>query len=262
MKIKIWPDDTTVPEMDDWLAELRDDGRAEPPVGAAEPRAADRAEPPAGSAAPGAADWFKPRAADRAEPPADSTAPSATERTEPPDDAWAEAPPEVAAPAVAAPAVPAAPEVAPPEVAAPEVAAPAVPAAPAVAAPAVAAPQVPAAPAVAAPASSEVRPLIGDQLRMPIIWCEMGSCISWHADPAALGEGDQRARAIEAGWRIDAFGRVACPSCQQVDPGFRATHPVVPWNRYTAMARAARITAARDGARGAPRALGWATGSL
>ena len=68
-----------------------------------------------------------------------------------------------------------------------------------------------------------VRAVIGDQLRMPIMWCEMGSCISWHADPAALGEADTRARAIGAGWRIDAFGRLACPRCQQTDPGFRAT---------------------------------------
>ena len=87
------------------------------------------------------------------------------------------------------------------------------------------------------------RAVIGDQLRMPVMWCEMGSCISWHADPAALGEADTRARAIGAGWRIDALGRLACPRCQQTDPGFRATRPVVLWDRYTAIARAARITA-------------------
>ena len=73
-----------------------------------------------------------------------------------------------------------------------------------------------------------VRAVIGDQLRMPIMWCEMGSCISWHADAAALGDADTRARAIDAGWRIDAFGRLACPRCQQTDPGFWATSPVVP----------------------------------
>ena len=78
---------------------------------------------------------------------------------------------------------------------------------------------------------------------MPVMWCEMGSCISWHADSAALGESDARARAIGAGWRIDAFGRLACPRCQQTDPGFRASRPVVPWDRYTALARAARIAA-------------------
>ena len=88
--------------------------------------------------------------------------------------------------------------------------------------------------------------VIGDQLRMPIMWCEMGSCISWHADPAALGEADTRARAIGAGWRIDALGRLACPRCQQTDPGFWATGPVVLWDRYTALARAARA-AVRSG---------------
>ena len=31
MKIKIWPDDASMLQMNDWLAELRDDGRAEPP---------------------------------------------------------------------------------------------------------------------------------------------------------------------------------------------------------------------------------------
>ena len=91
------------------------------------------------------------------------------------------------------------------------------------------------------------RAVIGDQLRMPVMWCEMGSCISWHADPAALGEADTRARAIGAGWRIDAFGRLACPRCQQTDPGFWATGPVVPWDRYTAVARVARAAGRGDG---------------
>jgi hypothetical protein len=63
------------------------------------------------------------------------------------------------------------------------------------------------------------------------MWCEMGSCVSWHADPAALGEADARARAIGAGWRIDAFGRLACPDCQQTHPGYRAACQVVPWDR-------------------------------
>ena len=79
------------------------------------------------------------------------------------------------------------------------------------------------------------------------MWCEMGSCISWHADPAALGEADTRARAIGGGWRIDALGRLACPRCQQTDPAFWATDPVVLWDRYTAIARAARA-AVRSGA--------------
>ena len=104
----------------------------------------------------------------------------------------------------------------------------------------------------AAPPEATVRAVIGDQLRMPIMWCEMGSCISWFSDPAALGEGDARARAIRAGWRIDAFGRLACPRCQQTDPGFRVSRPVVPWDRHTAIAKAAWI-AAMPGHRTAPR---------
>jgi hypothetical protein len=84
------------------------------------------------------------------------------------------------------------------------------------------------------------RAVIGDQLRMPIMWCEMDSCISWYADPAALGEADTRASAIGAGWRIDALGRLACPRCQQTDPRFWASCPVVPWDRYRAIARASR----------------------
>jgi hypothetical protein len=93
-----------------------------------------------------------------------------------------------------------------------------------------------------------VRPLIGDELRMPTTWCEMGSCISWHADRAALGEADNRARAISAGWRIDALGRITCPRCQQTSTSFRATQPVVPWDRATAIVMAARATA-RPGSR-------------
>ena len=57
------------------------------------------------------------------------------------------------------------------------------------------------------------------------MWCEMGSCISWYTDPAALGEADTRARAIGAGWRIDALGRLACPRCQQTDPLFLGIPP-------------------------------------
>lgn len=97
------------------------------------------------------------------------------------------------------------------------------------------------APACAELAESAVRAVIGDQLRMPVMWCEMGSCISWRADPAALGEADARARAISVGWRIDALGRLACPHCQQTDPRFWATGRVVRWDRYTAVAQAAAI---------------------
>ena len=93
------------------------------------------------------------------------------------------------------------------------------------------------------PAGAPMRAVIGDELRMPIMWCEMDSCISWHADRTALGEADVRARAIRAGWRIDALGRLACPQCQQTKVAFRATRPVVLWDRATAIAMAARATA-------------------
>ena len=158
MKIKIWPDDASMLQMDDWLAELRDDGRAEPSGHGGEAPASGEAPAPAEQAASA----------------------------------------ECAAPAEQA-----------------------------------------------ASAAATVRAVIGDQLRMPVMWCEMGSCISRHADPAALGEGDARARAIGAGWRIDAFGRLACPRCQQTDPGFRARRPIVLWDRHTAIARAARIAVPR-----------------
>jgi len=95
------------------------------------------------------------------------------------------------------------------------------------------------------PTVPPMRAVIGDELRMPIMWCEMGYCISWHADPSALGEADNRARAIQAGWRIDALGRMTCPQCQQTTAAFRATRPVVLWDRATARAMAARAAAPR-----------------
>jgi hypothetical protein len=91
------------------------------------------------------------------------------------------------------------------------------------------------------------RAVIGDQLRIPIMWCEMGSCVSFYTDRAALGEADTRARAIGAGWRFDALGRLACPQCQQTDPCFWAAWPVVPWDRYLAIVRAARVAASPAG---------------
>jgi len=92
------------------------------------------------------------------------------------------------------------------------------------------------------------RAVIGDELRMPIMWCEMGFCISWHADPAALGEADIRARAIAAGWRVDALGRMACPRCQQSNSQFWATHPVRLRAEDTATAAAPAAAACEDGA--------------
>ncbi len=57
--------------------------------------------------------------------------------------------------------------------------------------------------------------VIGDQLRMPSVSCEVAGCCSVFADHAALGEADNRARALAAGWAEDPFGRLACPACQQ-----------------------------------------------
>ena len=64
-------------------------------------------------------------------------------------------------------------------------------------------------------ADAMARAVIGDQLRMPVMWCQMGSCISWHADAAEFGEASTRARAIAAGWRIDALG-LACPGASKL----------------------------------------------
>jgi hypothetical protein len=85
---------------------------------------------------------------------------------------------------------------------------------------------------------------IGDELRIPIAWCDMDACISYFAHPAALGEADIRARAIGAGWRVDAVGRLACPQCQQSVPWFWTTQPVVPWDRGRAVTSTARMAAA------------------
>ena len=90
---------------------------------------------------------------------------------------------------------------------------------------------------------SLLRATIGDQLRRPVAWCEMGSCIGHHADTAALGEADIRARAISAGWRVDALGRLACPRCQQTSTDFRASHPVALWDRDNAITSAALTVA-------------------
>ena len=80
-----------------------------------------------------------------------------------------------------------------------------------------------------------VRAVIGDAMRIPFIWCEFGSCDATYTHPDALGERDLRDRALAAGWRYDALGRRACPSCAQHDPTFwtaRQPAPVpVDWRR-------------------------------
>jgi len=263
MKIEIWPDDTSMPEMADWLAELRDDGHAEPAGdghaelrddGPAELRDDGRAEPAGDGHAEPADNGHVPRllashpypdvpAPARVERPlpsaetggpAESTSPDWTQvlarpstpsKTSPPGWAWtraaASSPAEADPPAETDPLA----ETDPP---------------------------AEAEPAAAAGPAAEIttRAVIGDQLRMPIMWCEMDSCISRHADPTALGEADARARAISAGWRVDALGRLVCPQCQQTAPSFRVSRPVVPWDRRTAITRIARMAEARSN--GAP----------
>jgi hypothetical protein len=199
MKLKIRSDDTSVlqehgwSQMGDWLAELRDDSRAEPPGdGHAE---MDPAGDPWSAALAEADALAEARARDEARARAQAGARARA-------DALAEARARAQADARAQ-----------------------------------------ARASAEARAAAAERPVIGDQLRMPVMWCEIGSCISWYTHPAALGEADTRARAIAAGWRIDALGRLACSRCQQTDPGFWASCPVVPQDRYTAIARTARAAA-------------------
>jgi hypothetical protein len=244
MKSDIWPDDVSIPEMTDWLAELRDDGHDEPADDSYAPRTPEShpyPEPPApareeGPVPPGQADspesmpaWTRILA--EASPPSE---------TSPPGWAWTRAvanpPAEAGTPAGAG--TPA--EADPLGEAGPLAEADA---------PAEADPFTEAdAPAGAdssteadAPAKITTRALIGDELRMPVMWCELGSCISRYSDPAACGEADIRARAIGAGWRVDAFGRLVCPHCQQTAAGFRVSRPVVLWDRRTAITKAARM---------------------
>lgn len=56
---------------------------------------------------------------------------------------------------------------------------------------------------------------IGDQIRLPAACCDILGCEAEFADLAALGEADNRARALAAGWRVDVSGRLVCPACQQ-----------------------------------------------
>lgn len=85
-------------------------------------------------------------------------------------------------------------------------------------------------PGTARPASdlsyAPERAVIGNALRLPLVWCEFGSCIARFADAAALGESDVRRRALVAGWRQDGLGRLACPGCVQHDPTFTVTYPL------------------------------------
>jgi hypothetical protein len=231
MKTMIRPGHGAMLQMNDWLTELQDGASADP-------AGSGHAEPPGpGYAVPVSYSYGVRTSPGRAEP-AGHARPVA-------------AGPGYAVPAGYGHAVPADSGARPEALAAP--AAPARIAA-SVGPARTAAPAVPARPAAraapAGPARTAVRAVIGDQLRPPVMWCEMGSCVSRHADPAALGEADARARAINSGWRIDALGRLACPRCQQTHPGFRATSQDMPRDRRTAarIGRASRaaLRSSRD----------------
>ena len=73
-----------------------------------------------------------------------------------------------------------------------------------------------------------MRAVIGDDIRTPMLWCEFGSCIARYTHPDALGERDLRYRALAAGWRYDALGRLACPDCVRSDPAFWVGRPPGP----------------------------------
>jgi hypothetical protein len=70
-----------------------------------------------------------------------------------------------------------------------------------------------------------MRSIIGDEVRVPVLWCEFGACIARYTSRDALGERDLRARAQATGWRYDGLGRLACPSCVRHDPAFRGRPP-------------------------------------
>ena len=77
-----------------------------------------------------------------------------------------------------------------------------------------------------------MRAIIGDEFRTPMLWCEFGSCIARYTSEDALGERDLRAQALSTGWRYDALGRLACPSCTRHDPSFRGDRPPAPAGQY------------------------------
>src|SRR5215468_9538714 len=153
---------------------------------------------------------------------------------------------KIAAPAVSAgtlPAVPSGTLPAAPSGTLPAVPAGTLPAEPTGRVPAVPAGTLPASDSRAPGPSTAERAVIGDQLRIPIVWCELAQCISHHTNPAALGEADIRARALSAGWRFDRLGRLTCPECQQSSPWFWPAHPVALQDREAAAIMVALMAA-------------------
>jgi hypothetical protein len=215
----------------DWLDQLREDGRDKSEFGSADDPASSAGRPAEAAAQPTALAAARPTA----DPSLGATAAPASPAS---DRAEIWPSPEIAAPA--SPASDRA-EIWP----SPEIAAPASPASDR--AQIYASPEIP------------ERAPIGDELRIPIAWCEMDSCILHYAHPAALGEADIRSRAIAAGWRIDGLGRLACPKCQQ-GPSFWTTQRVTLWDRKRAVAIASRMAAAAREAEAAGPVGGRAAG--
>jgi hypothetical protein len=239
---KTWPEHTSMLPMKDWLAGLRD-GQSAEPAGPCNVQPAGPVPGGPGYAVPASYGFGAPANPRHAEAASYARATAAEPGyAVPADYGYARAAADAARPQ--APDGPVAPP-APAVTVAPS--APAVTVAPA----ATAAPAFPARSAApttpAGPAGAAVRAMIGDQLRMPAMWCEMGSCRSRHADPAALGEADARARAIDAGWRFDAVGRLACPQCQQSNPGFWASCPVAVRDPDTTLASTVPMPAVPGG---------------
>jgi hypothetical protein len=79
--------------------------------------------------------------------------------------------------------------------------------------------------ALTGPTLTTERAVIGDELRELATWCQIGACVSRHTDADALGEADIRNKAVAAGWCVDLFGRMVCPSCQQRYPVWCARPP-------------------------------------
>jgi hypothetical protein len=79
----------------------------------------------------------------------------------------------------------------------------------------------------------------------------MPACISRHDDPAAVGEADIRSRALAAGWRHDAVGRLVCPYCQQRNPALWAAYPLARQHRPPAEGSRQHHAHARPGRIGA-----------
>src|SRR5215475_10670289 len=214
MNVKISPADVSAHEMSAWIAQLRDE---DSDAGYGDNGYSDAGYSDAGYSDAGYSD----AGYSDARPSGGTASDGAPGDGEPVR--------KIAAPAVSAGTPPAVPSGTLP--AAPSGTLPAVPG------------TVPASDSRAPGPSTAERAVIGDQLRIPIVWCELAQCISHHTNPAALGEADIRARALSAGWRFDRLGRLTCPECQQSSPWFWPAHPVALQDREAAAIMVALMAA-------------------